>query len=243
MSVSIALSSEVLSVFPEAQIGFVVASGLGNQEVWSDAEAAIEALEGDLEAGRWQPFDESAPQIESWHDAYRRFGTNPRRFRPSLDALSRRLRKGGSLPRISGAVNAYNYVSVKYGLPAGAFDAGRISGEVNIRFARSGDMFTPLGEPDETESPAQGEVVYAAGSQVLTRHWNYRDCDQTKVSNGSQTVVFILERVSSAAVSSDTLAQAQKELASLVQPHALTVSFAAISQDSPVATLLTGGED
>jgi hypothetical protein len=34
----------------------------------------------------------------SWHEAYRKFGTNPRRIRPSVDALHRRLASQGRLP-------------------------------------------------------------------------------------------------------------------------------------------------
>ena len=57
----------------------------------------------------------------------------------------------------------------------------RSTGPIEIRPARAGDAFTPLGEPDSTEEPRPGEVVYAIGSEVLTRHWNYRDSERTKV--------------------------------------------------------------
>nr|WP_277349709.1 phenylalanine--tRNA ligase beta subunit-related protein [Planosporangium thailandense] len=191
-------------------------------------------------AGEWRPLGEADPAVASWHEAYRLFGTNPRRSRCSLDALSRRLAKSGTLPRVHPAVDAYNLISVSYGTPAGAFDLDRLDGEdreVVIRFARPGDRFTPLGQPDDVEEPAAGEVVYADGNRVLTRHWNHRDCDQTKVTGSTTAAVFMLERVSAAAVPDDRMAQAQEALAALLAPHAATVSLAVMDADRRVVTL------
>lgn len=69
----------------------------------------------------------------AWHTAYRSFGTNPRRIRPSVDVLGRRMDKKGTLLRINPAVDSYNVVSVRHGLPAGAFDLDHVTGDVHIR--------------------------------------------------------------------------------------------------------------
>jgi DNA/RNA-binding domain of Phe-tRNA-synthetase-like protein len=65
---------------------------------------------------------EDDPHVEAWRTAYRAFGTNPKRVRPSVDALRRRLARSGRLPRINPAVDCYNLISVISGVPAGAFD-------------------------------------------------------------------------------------------------------------------------
>jgi DNA/RNA-binding domain of Phe-tRNA-synthetase-like protein len=214
-----------------------VARGLRNDEPWQNVERAMRRLEERLAAGEWQPYDEDDPVVASWHEAYRRFGTNPRRSRPTLDALSRRLRKNGHLPRINSAVDAYNVICVTYGTPAGAFDLDALGhGPVVIRFAAERDLFTPLGEPGKSESPTVGEVVYAQGSRVLTRHWNHRDADQTKVTQTSRNVVFILERISAAAVPDDHIAAAQTALTELVAEHADAVEPARLAGETRVAS-------
>src|SRR5919205_658942 len=53
--------------------------------------------------------------VEAWREAYRGFGVNPKRARPSVDALLRR----GDLPEINRVVDAYNTISVRYELPIG----------------------------------------------------------------------------------------------------------------------------
>jgi DNA/RNA-binding domain of Phe-tRNA-synthetase-like protein len=47
--------------------------------------------------------------------------------------VGRRLAKKGALPRINPAVDSYNAVSVRHGLPAAAFDLDHVTGEVVIR--------------------------------------------------------------------------------------------------------------
>ncbi|MFJ6699376.1 B3/4 domain-containing protein [Streptomyces sp. NPDC091272] len=187
------LSQAVADAFPDTLIAIVTATGLRGREPWPATAAAQEDLERQLAAGAWAPADESDPRIEAWHTAYRSFGTNPRRIRPSVDALGRRLAKKGSLPRINPAVDSYNAVSVRHGLPAGAFDLDRVTGDVEIRHADGSESFTPLGEPDTIEKPKAGEIIYTDTTDVLTRHWNHRDAHRTRVTEDSTHVSFILE--------------------------------------------------
>jgi DNA/RNA-binding domain of Phe-tRNA-synthetase-like protein len=237
VTVTLAIADDVLRTFPDAQIRLVVAHGLRNAPSWDAATERLGELESRVSTGAWLPPDEQHPAIASWHDAYRRFGTNPRRMRPSVDALGRRLAKNAQLPRINGAVDAYNSVSAGYGLPAGGFDLDRLDGDVWIRFASVADSFTPLGQPDTLEQAKDGEVVYAIGTTVLTRHWNHRDSDRTKVGEDTLNAVFILERIDAEAVPDKIMADAQAALADLISAHADSVTVATVDGESPSADL------
>jgi DNA/RNA-binding domain of Phe-tRNA-synthetase-like protein len=236
MALTFTMSPDVSAMFPDAQIRFVAVTGLANSESWPRSAQALQGLEEDVAAGRWAPFQEDGERIGSWHEAYRKFGTNPRRIRSSADALGRRLAKSGRLPRINGAVDSYNYVSARFGTPSGAFDMSRLTDEVVIRTGAPGDEFTPLGEPEVIEAPKPGEVVYAMGSQILTRHWNHRDCDQTKVDVEATAVVFMIERVSAAATPDEVLDQAQQALLDLVAEHAEDVTAYTLDASRPSVT-------
>ncbi|MFJ4809262.1 B3/B4 domain-containing protein [Streptomyces longwoodensis] len=213
------LGTTVADAFPGTLIALVTATGLRGREPWPLTATAVEDLERRLADGSWAPADETDPRIEAWHTAYRSFGTNPRRVRPSVDALGRRLAKKGSLPRINPAVDSYNAVSVRHGLPAGAFDLDRVEGDVVIRPADGTEAFTPLGEPDTVEHPRPGEVVYVDAAGVLTRHWNHRDAHRTRVTEDSTRVVFALETLH-AERDGDLLGSAAEELRALLAPHA-----------------------
>ncbi|MET7451907.1 phenylalanine--tRNA ligase beta subunit-related protein [Streptomyces sp. NPDC005574] len=213
------LSPAVADAFPDTLIALVTATGLRAREPWHGTTTALEELERQLADGTWRPADETDPRIEAWHTAYRSFGTNPRRIRPSVDALGRRMAKKGSLPRINPAVDSYNAVSVRHGLPAGAFDLDRVTGDVAVRPADGTESFTPLGEPDAVENPRPGEIIYADATGVLTRHWNHRDAHRTRVTEDSTHVVFALETLH-ATRDGDLLEVAAHELRGLLAAHA-----------------------
>ncbi|MEV7796618.1 phenylalanine--tRNA ligase beta subunit-related protein [Streptomyces sp. NPDC087512] len=212
------ISPAVADAFPDTLVAVVTATGLRGHGPWPATVAALEDLERRLADGTWRPADENDPRIEAWHTAYRSFGTNPRRVRPSVDALGRRTAKRGTLPRINPAVDSYNAVSVRHGLPAGAFDLGHVTGDVEIRHADGTETFTPLGEPDATEHPGPGEIVYADSTGVLTRHWNHRDAHRTRVTEDSAHVAFVLETVA-ATRDGHLLETAADDLRDLLRPH------------------------
>ncbi|MGW7098820.1 B3/B4 domain-containing protein [Streptomyces sp. NPDC054838] len=213
------ISPAVAEAFPDALIAVVTATGLRGHEPWPATAAGQTELEQQLADGAWQPADENDPRIGAWHTAYRSFGTNPRRIRPSVDALGRRLAKKGTLPRINPAVDSYNTVSVRHGLPAGAFDLDRVTGDIEIRYADGSETFTPLGEPDTVENPKPGEIIYTDTTDVLTRHWNHRDAHRTRVTEDSTRVAFVLETLQGSR-DGHLLAAAAGELQELLVPHA-----------------------
>jgi DNA/RNA-binding domain of Phe-tRNA-synthetase-like protein len=231
------LAPAVAEAFPGTLIAVVTATGLRGREPWPRTVAALDDLERRLAEGTWRPADETDPRIEAWHTAYRSFGTNPRRTRPSVDALGRRMSKKGTLPRINPAVDSYNTVSVRHGLPIGAFDLDHVTGDVDIRHADGSEEFTPLGEPGTVEKPKPGEIVYADTTSVLTRHWNHRDAHRTRVTEDSARVAFVLETLH-ATRDGDLLRVAADELRDLLTTHAEHTAVHHLDTASPVADLL-----
>jgi DNA/RNA-binding domain of Phe-tRNA-synthetase-like protein len=129
------------------------------------------------------------PEIEAWRQAYRTFGVKPRDSRPTAEAFLRRLIKGADFPTISKAVDAYLLVETDYYLPVGGYDLDTITGDIRLRFSGGDEPFIPLGAKlDENTKP--GEVVYADDRRILTRKWNYRDCDHCKITDQSQILPF-----------------------------------------------------
>ena len=229
----LAVAGEVCAAFPGLRIDAVVADGFSGLEPWPEVEERLAALEAEAAAGKPVAAGEDDPHIGSWHAAYRAFGTNPKRQRPSVDALRRRLARTGRLPRINPAVDCYNLVSAVYGVPAGAFDLREVTGDITVRFADGSEEFIPLGEPGTVENPRPGEVIYTDAEGVLTRHWNHRDAERTKVTVASERIVFLLETVEEAAFGAAVEA-ASAELASLLHSRSDAVAVYPLTAASPV---------
>lgn len=230
------VSEALCQAFPGLRIAVVVVSGFDGHEPWPEAESGLAALEKAAADGGTLPADEDDPHIAAWYAAYRAFGTNPKRERPSVAALRRRLARTARLPRINAAVDCYNLVSVSHGVPAGAFDLDTVHGDIVVGFAAGHEEFTPLGEPGSTAHPRPGEVIYADQTSVLTRHWNHRDADRTKVTPDSSHIVFLLETTESAAFgrAADTAAA---DLAARVVTRSRQVRTQWLTPASPAAAL------
>jgi DNA/RNA-binding domain of Phe-tRNA-synthetase-like protein len=230
------VSDAVGQGFPGLRIAAVVARGFGGHERWAEADIGLAALEKAAADGDTLPAAEDDPHIAAWYAAYRAFGTNPKRERPSVDALRRRLARTARLPRINAAVDCYNLISVSHGVPAGAFDLDAVHGDIVVRFAAGHEEFTPLGEPGTTEHPRPGEVIYADQMSVLTRHWNHRDADRTKVTQDSSDILFVLETTESAAFG-PAVDAAAADLAARAATRSRHVSTHWLTPASPAAAL------
>ena len=230
------VSEAVGRAFPRLRIAVVVAREFDGHEPWPEADAELAALEKAARDGHALPSGESDPHIAAWYGAYRTFGTNPKRERPSVDALRRRLARAARLPRINAAVDGYNLVSVSHGVPAGAFDLDAVHGDIVVGFAAGHEEFTPLGEPDTTEHPRPGEVIYQDGTSVLTRHWNHRDAERTKVTQHSRHILFMLETTESGAFG-PAVDAAAADLAARAAARSRRVSTQWLTPASPAATL------
>jgi DNA/RNA-binding domain of Phe-tRNA-synthetase-like protein len=228
-------AGKVCAAFPDLRICVVAVAGFAGGRPWEEVEARLGALEAGAAAGELVSDGEDDPHVASWHAAYRAFGTNPRRVRPSVDALRRRLARSGRLPRINPAVDCYNLISATFGVPAGAFDLDQVSGDITVCFADGTESFTPLGEPEAVEHPRPGEVVYADAAGVLTRHWNHRDAERTKVTADSDRIVFLLETVEAGAFG--LVDAAAESLAGLLRERSESVAIHYITPVSPLASI------
>lgn len=86
------------------------------------------------------------PGIRATREAYKAFGKEPNRYRPSSEALCRRAVKGMELYRINTLVDLINVVSLLSGYSIGGFDEDKIDGEVlTLGVGREGEPFEAIG--------------------------------------------------------------------------------------------------
>ena len=86
------------------------------------------------------------PAIAATRNAYRLLGKDPSRYRPSAEALRRRLIRGLELYRINTLVDLINLVSLQTGYSIGGFDADKIQGiELGLGVGRVEEPFEGIG--------------------------------------------------------------------------------------------------
>ena len=96
--------------------------------------------------------------IQATREAYKRCGKDPSRYRPSAEALCRRILKGSPLYQIDTLVDLINVVSIASGYSIGGFDADKIEGDtLTLGIGRAGEPYEGIGRG---ELNIEGMPVY-----------------------------------------------------------------------------------
>ena len=128
-------------------------------------------------------------KINSWREAYRSFGAKPSKFRPSMEAMARRVLKNNELPSISRLVDIGNIISLRYLVPAGGHSIDFVKNDLSLRFAKGNEIFIPFGS-EQSENPEPGEVIFTEGDTVLTRRWTWRQAEHTIITPSTKNIEF-----------------------------------------------------
>ncbi|MBR1369778.1 tRNA synthetase subunit beta [Methanocalculus chunghsingensis] len=126
------------------------------------------------------------PLFRAYRDFFWSVGVDPTKTRPASEALVRRILAGKTLPTINTAVDAYNLASARSGIPIAAFDAGRLSGDLTMRFAGEGEEFVGIGM---TKPVILNEnQVILTDAEAIIAIYPYRDSDATKITIATEAI-------------------------------------------------------
>ncbi|MGE5371158.1 MAG: B3/4 domain-containing protein [Solirubrobacterales bacterium] len=132
------------------------------------------------------------PAIVPYREAFSALNINPNKYPSSIEALTTRVLKSGSMPRVNAVVDLVNAISLRYLVPMGAHDLDQLRDDLMVRPAAVGDLFQPFGG-ETIESPEPGEVVYASGNTVKTRRWIWRQSEDGKITESSRNILFPID--------------------------------------------------
>ncbi len=89
------------------------------------------------------------PGIAATRAAYKRFGKDPNRYRPSQEQMSRRIIKELGLYVVNNLADAGNLLSLKCGCSLGVFDRDKIAGDtITLGRGRHDEPYTGIGRGD-----------------------------------------------------------------------------------------------
>lgn len=91
------------------------------------------------------------PTVAAVRTLFRQAGCDPTRWRPSSEALARRVLKGEELPPILPLVDINNCLSLELSIPACVLAAGTVQGAVTLRAGEAGETMLSLRGPVSLE--------------------------------------------------------------------------------------------
>ena len=128
------------------------------------------------------------PAIQATRTAYKRCGKDPSRYRPSGEALCRRLLRGLELYKVDTVVDLINLVSIVSGYYIGGFDADNFEGDaLTLGIGRAGEPYEGIGrgELNIEGMPVYRDAVGGVGTPTS-------DNERTKLSLGTTHLLAIV---------------------------------------------------
>ena len=158
----IAVSEEIRNVCPQF-VGMAIMATVKNTPY---SEALWKKIDEFTVKYREMYTTDSIKEMKTIHatrEAYKKCGKDPSRYRPSGEALCRRILRGLPLYQIDTLVDLINLVSIRYGYSIGGFDADKIQGDsLTLGIGKAGEPYEGIGRG---ELNIEGMPVYrdAAG--------------------------------------------------------------------------------
>ncbi len=188
------VSAEIFDKYPGYARGVVVALGVHNgpspNKLVQLLRAAEDSVREQVDIGTIAEH----PRIKPWREAYKAFGAKPSEFRSSVEAMTRRALRGDQLPSINALVDIGNIVSLQHILPVGGHSMDELTQDISLRLATGEEEFVPFGST-EVEHPIPGEVIFAAGSTVLTRRWTWRQANYSLTLPETESIEINIDRL------------------------------------------------
>lgn len=131
-------------------------------------------------------------EVSAWRRAYAQMGLKPTQYRSAAEALLRRFRREGDLPRLHPLVDLGNAVSLAFALPVAIFDLAGVDSHLEVRHAAGGEEH--VGFSGETERAEPGEVIFAdAANHAHARRWTFRQSRRSTVTADTHEVLIVAE--------------------------------------------------
>jgi DNA/RNA-binding domain of Phe-tRNA-synthetase-like protein len=142
--IDIQISDSIKRVLPDIRLGCIQAKvGIvpSSRELLSYIDQMIEERKNRLTIEEVSKII----VIADTKGAYRKLGKDPSRYRPSAEALIRRIVQGKGLYRVNNIVDALNIISIKHGFSIGGYDVEKIDGMVTLGVGGAGEPYEAIG--------------------------------------------------------------------------------------------------
>lgn len=176
-TINFSVDKAIFDKFPKYRRAIVVVAGADNS-VNSDLENDIANLAIIVQ----NEITTDDPRIVSWREAFSMLGIKARDFRPSIDALVRRIHNNKPLGSINPIVDIGTLVSLKFVLPAGAHPI--LDDTQSVRLCLAEDNLVELSDGmHAAEEVPLREVILLDNERVATRRWVWRQTSQSRIDN------------------------------------------------------------
>lgn len=140
----ISFQKELLEKIPSIRLGCIqcqVNVEASGEKIIALSDEIIEKVQSELTIEKIS----QKPTIKSTKEAYRKLGKDPSRYRPSAEALTRRVVNRKGLYHVNNMVDLLNLVSLESGFSIGGYDADKIMGSIEFGIGQPNEPYLAIG--------------------------------------------------------------------------------------------------
>jgi DNA/RNA-binding domain of Phe-tRNA-synthetase-like protein len=211
--------------FPSRVTGVIAIGGIHSR---ADVSSAVGKLYQFADMRLATGSEGEFPEVQAWRRAFSTMGMKPTQYRCASEALLRRYRKEGSLPRLHPLVDLCNATSIAFAIPIAVFDLSCIVGDLTVRQSNGTERYATF--EGNIEYPDPQEIIFAddAGN-AHARRWSNRQSRLSAVGDNTTSVMIVAEALHEGAT-----AEMERLVGDLGQ------ALQQIFGTSPASTLLLG---
>jgi DNA/RNA-binding domain of Phe-tRNA-synthetase-like protein len=137
---------EIKIELPDVKLGVIEADGLQVAPAGEDLSRRMEEIcNQKLRDWTVETLAEAEP-TRAVRAMFRAWDMDPSKYRPSSEALLRRVVQGKGLYRVSNVVDLGNWISIETGWPLGCYDRSRIRAPIVFRHGSAGERYEGIGK-------------------------------------------------------------------------------------------------
>ncbi|TSB44806.1 B3/B4 domain-containing protein [Alkalicoccobacillus porphyridii] len=181
------IDSSLHTLKPNLSIGLIsyyhISIGTSPQMIQGRFRYFQEVLSFELQEKEFTDYE----GIQVWRDTFKQLGISASRYRPSHEAIYRRIKKGAFLDSANSAIDLNNLFSIEYQIPIGLYDTAHIEGPIQFKMGEASESYEAL---NGRHFSAEGKLVSvdqqdAFGSPIV-------DSTRTAVNEQTTNAVQIL---------------------------------------------------
>lgn len=180
------LSREIQYKLPGIKLGLTQAHKIRVQKEAAAFEEEYDQLANYLKSKFSEQPPSADPVIAAVRRMYYRIGWEPTRYRPSSEALVRRILKDKGLYRINNLVDFGNLTSARFHLPMGLYDLGCIDGDIELGVGKPNESYEGIGKK---QINAEGKLILRDGAGVFGNPT--ADSKRTSIRDASSEVIAV----------------------------------------------------
>jgi DNA/RNA-binding domain of Phe-tRNA-synthetase-like protein len=183
---NIGISNIISQACPQLALAIIsceVKNSNTSVELWRQMEIDIDQIKNSFSLEQIN----KRPEIAATRQIYKTLGKDPNRYRPSAEALCRRIIRGIDIYKVSTLVDIINLVSIRSGFSIGGFDLDKIQGSIELGVGTKNDEFEAIGRGllNVEGLPLYRDSIGGIGTPTS-------DNERTKISEHTTNLLLIL---------------------------------------------------